>query len=102
MVRKFFAVATASILLFAPSYSFSAIADQTPPATSSNQSSQPSQSAESAKSSDDSNGERSRPLHRINEEREGHFEGAQLILVGAALVIALGLAYRAGRRRREE
>ena len=99
MVRKFFAVATASILLLAPSYSLSAIADQTPAATSSSQS---SQSAESAKSSDDSNGEQSRPLHRVDEEREGHFDGAQLILVGAALVIALGLAYRAGRRRREE
>jgi hypothetical protein len=41
-----------------------------------------------------------RPLHRIDEEREGGFEKLQLILVGAAIVIALGLAYRAGRRRR--
>ncbi len=93
MVRKFFAVATVSILLLTPSYSLFAIADQTPTAISSNQSAQPS---------DDSNREKSRPLHRVDEERDGHFEGAQLILVGAALVIALGLAYRAGRRRREE
>ena len=40
--------------------------------------------------------------HRVDEEREGGFESAQLVLVGAAIVIALGLAYRAGRRRREK
>ena len=42
-----------------------------------------------------------RPRHRIDESREGGFEGVQLVLVGAAIVVALGLAYRAGRRRRD-
>ncbi len=51
--------------------------------------------------SDDASGS-PRPPHRVDEEREGGFESAQLVLVGAAIVIALGLAYRAGRRRREK
>lgn len=42
-----------------------------------------------------------RPLHRIDEERDGGFEKVQLIFVGAAIVVAIGLAYRAGRRRRD-
>ena len=41
------------------------------------------------------------PRHHIDESREGGFEGIQLVLVGAAIVVALGLAYRAGRRRRD-
>ena len=43
-----------------------------------------------------------RPRHHIDEDRESGIEGIQLIFVGAAIVIALGLAYRAGRRRRAE
>jgi hypothetical protein len=39
------------------------------------------------------------PQHRIDEDREHGFEAVQLIFVGAAIVVALGLAYRAGRRR---
>jgi hypothetical protein len=42
-----------------------------------------------------------KPRHRIDEDRENGFEGIQLVLVGAAIVVALGLAYRAGRRRRD-
>ena len=41
------------------------------------------------------------PLHHINEDHEGGFEKVQLIFVGAAIVVAIGLAYRAGRRRRD-
>jgi hypothetical protein len=45
--------------------------------------------------------DKGKPRHRIDEDREHGFEGIQLILVGAAIVVALGLAYRAGRRRRD-
>lgn len=55
------------------------------------------QSGEQSNKSDD----QGRPRHHIDEDREGGFEGIQLIVVGAAIVVALGLAYRAGRRRRD-
>ena len=93
--KKIMASMTNAVLHFSPDTIFSAEADQiqaTPAATAQTSATQ---------TSDDSQHEESPPAHRIDEERDNHFEGAQLILVGAALVIALGLAYRAGRRRRE-
>ena len=93
--KKIMASMTIAVLLFSPVTLFSAAADQiqaSPAATAQTSATQ---------TSDDSQHEESPPAHRIDEERDNHFEGTQLILVGAALVIALGLAYRAGRRRRE-
>lgn len=42
-----------------------------------------------------------RPRHHIDEDREGGIETVQIVLVGAAILVAVGLAYRAGRRRRD-
>jgi hypothetical protein len=49
-----------------------------------------------------SNDEHSEPIHHVDENHESGIESIQLIFVGAAIVIALGLAYRAGRRRRDK
>ena len=89
MLRKFFLIAASSTLILAPA--ISAAADQTPPVTSSGQVSPPPHN--------DGDGEQREPMHRVNEEHEGSFESIQLVLVGGAIVIAVGLAYRAGRRR---
>ncbi len=84
--------AIAFSLTFSPIISTLASADTTPSA---------SQSASQESGEQEASTTLSRPQHRVDEEREGGFESAQLIFVGAAIVIALGLAYRAGRRRRE-
>lgn len=78
-----------------------ALADQ--PSSTTNHGTSASQPSEVNASDPEQTGkpEHGRPLHRIDEEREGGFEKVQLIFVGAAIVIALGLAYRAGRRRRD-
>lgn len=44
-------------------------------------------------------GEHGRPRHSVDESHEGGFETIQIIVVGVAVVIAVALAYRAGRHR---
>lgn len=44
-------------------------------------------------------GDQGRPRHRVDESHEGGFETIQIVVVGVAVVIAVALAYRAGRRR---
>lgn len=77
------------------SVSSTAFADQTPPPATA-----PAPDQNASRSAHES-AEHSRPQHHVDEDREAGFEGIQLVLVGAAVVVALGLAYRAGRRRRE-
>lgn len=48
------------------------------------------------------NGERGEPSHRINEFGEGGFEAIQFVLIGGAIVVALLLAYHAGKRNRKK
>ena len=62
----------------------------------------PTNATASASSPEASTEERSEPIHQVDENHEGGIESIQLIFVGAAIVIALGLAYRAGRRRRDK
>jgi hypothetical protein len=94
--RKSFTAAAASALIvaisFAPvsTFSFLAVADEPVAATT-------AMPAAPQPHGDD----QGRPRHHIDEDREKGFEGIQLVLVGAAIVVALGLAYRAGRRRRD-
>ena len=47
-------------------------------------------------------GERGEPNHRINEFGEGGFEAIQFILIGGAVVVAVLLAYNAGKRNRKK
>lgn len=47
-------------------------------------------------------GERNEPRHRIDEFGEGGFEAIQFLLVGGAVVIAVVLAYNAGKRNRKK
>jgi hypothetical protein len=85
MGKRIVALGVAMLFLVSPTISYQALADQSPVATS---------------AQNETEGEKSEPAHRINEEREGNFEAIQLVLVGGAVVIAIALAYRAGRRRR--
>ena len=64
--------------------------------------SSPEASSPSASSPEASTEEQSEPIHHVDENHEGGIESIQLVFVGAAIVIALGLAYRAGRRRRDK
>ena len=96
MKKKSFSVAAASVLSvvisFAPVSTFGTPAFADEPVASNS-----AQPAAPHSQGDDQQG----PRHHIDESREGGFEGIQLVLVGAAIVVALGLAYRAGRRRRD-
>jgi len=99
--KKIMASMATAVLLFSPVTLFSASADQIQASKSSQATPAATAQTSAAPTSDNAKHEEAVPAHRIDEERDNHFESAQLILVGAALVIALGLAYRAGRRRRE-
>ncbi len=85
MGKRLAALIVATMVLVSPTISYQALADQSPAAST---------------AQNETNGEKSEPRHRINEEHEGNFEAIQLVLVGGAVVIAIALAYRAGRRRR--
>lgn len=47
-------------------------------------------------------GERGEYRHRISEDEEHGFEAIQFVLIGGALVIAILLAYNAGKRNRKK
>lgn len=47
-------------------------------------------------------GEGREPKHRIGEFGEGGFEGIQFVVVGGAIVVAVLLAYNAGKRNRKK
>jgi len=73
-----------------------------PSPTTSSATTSPSEKGNESGGPEKQGNEESAPLHKVDEEHEGGIESIQLILVGAAIVIALGLAYRAGRRRRDK
>lgn len=92
MRRPLAVIALSSLLLFPMSLSLpsSFAADQSPVAAA--------PQAQDQESNEQL--EKKRPRHHVDENHENGFDFVQIALVGGAVVIAAGLAYRAGRRRR--
>lgn len=96
MRKSIFTLASigAAVTFFAlPTFSYSAFAEESPAPLTQMQTPPPPHA--------EPEGEKREPAHRIKEEHEGSLDALQLVLVGGAIVIAAGLAYRAGRRRRD-
>lgn len=90
-------IALSSLLLFPISLSLPAsfAADQPTVAAA------PQDQAQEQGQESDEQHEKKRPRHHVDEDHENGFDFVQIALVGVAVVIAAGLAYRAGRRRRD-
>ncbi len=97
MRRPLAVIALSSLLLFPMSLSLpsSFAADQSPVAAAPQ-----AQDQEQGQESNEQL-EKKRPRHHVDEDHENGFDFVQIALVGGAVVIAAGLAYRAGRRRRD-
>lgn len=102
MKLKPLSIATTVAIVFSISFTSAAISATTPnSAPSQSSATVPPKLENGHKGQPPFGDDQNQPLHHINEDHEGGFEKVQLLFVGGAIVVAIGLAYRAGRRGRD-